>query len=62
MRFPKKLDKNQVPIRIDANCAGASFVTNDKPIGDKHNSASVAQRYVRTNHNGETSAVSPCVK
>ena len=43
----------------EANWAGANFVTKDKPIGDKHNSASVADKYVKNNHQGETSPLSP---
>ena len=56
--FPKKLVKNQVPIHSDKNCRGASFDTNDSPIGDKHNSDNVIIKYTRINHSGETFAVS----
>ena len=58
IRFPKKLVKNQHPITSDKNFLGANFVTRDKPIGDKHNSAIVIIKYAKTNHNGETKFVS----
>ena len=54
IRFPKKLVKNQQPITKDKNFFGANFVTNDNPIGDKHNSAIVIIKYANTNHNGDT--------
>ena len=40
-KFPIKLVKNQQPINNDKNFLGASFDTNDRPIGDRHNSATV---------------------
>lgn len=38
----------------DKKFFGASFDTNDKPIGDRQSSATVIIKYPATNHNGET--------
>lgn len=56
--FPMKLVKNQTPIINDKNFFGASFDTNDKPIGERQSSASVIIKYTKTNQSGETKEIS----
>jgi hypothetical protein len=42
--FATKEDNSHTPISTEANLGGDSFVTTDKPTGERHNSPSVCTR------------------
>ena len=44
------VDKNHTPINNEANLSGDNFTTIAKPIGDKHNSPMVCNKYKLNNH------------
>src|SRR5690606_39388741 len=59
--------KNQVPILTPTTRGMDNLVTADKPIGDKHNSPVLWQKYASTNHITATFPASigicaPCIK
>ena len=48
--YPEAFDKKNTPYNNEEKRFGDSFPTNDKPIGDKHNSAQVWIKYNKINH------------
>ena len=50
---PIEVDKNQPPINSAVNRAGASFETNERPIGLKNISLIVKTKYVPHNQTGK---------
>ena len=56
-KLPSAVATNQPPIIIPLYFGGATFVTNEIPIGESNNSANVSTRYVEINQFGDTSAM-----
>ena len=56
-KLPIAVATNQPPIIIPLYFGGATFVTNEIPIGESNNSANVSTRYVEINQFGDTSAM-----
>ena len=56
-RLPKKLDINQTPINMDMYFMGASLVTMDNPMGERHSSPVVQKKYIITNQSMLTGPV-----
>src|SRR4051812_26566170 len=54
---PIEVDKNHPPMSKAVSLAGASFDTNDKPIGLKNISLIVKIKYVSHSHSGEVLCV-----
>src|SRR5215212_12198647 len=48
--FAAAFAKNHTAINKEANLKGANLFTNDKPIGDKHNSPQVCKKYIPVSH------------
>ena len=53
------VDANQSPIIRPAYFGGATFETNEIPIGESSSSAKVSTRYVETSQLAETRVTSP---
>ena len=56
-KLPRAVATNHPPIIIPAYLGGATFVTNEIPMGDRRSSAKVRMRYVEINQLGDTLAI-----
>ena len=56
-KLPMAVATNQPPIIIPAYLGGATFVTNEIPMGERRSSANVSTRYVEINQLGDTFAM-----